>query len=482
MSCKSTGLPCVYFLILLLSLSGIACTEVPSEAHSEKTDQLLSAPRQTILTVDVSPAIPALPATPSAPQLAWQRGEMYLFVHFGMNTFTNNEWGDGTENPAWFNPSRLDARQWATVAKETGFAGIIFTAKHHDGFALWPTQYSDFSVKHSPWKNGAGDVVKEIADACREAGLKFGIYLSPWDRHEPTYGIPAYNDFYINQLTELLTNYGPVFEVWIDGAHGKGVTYTYDYPRIYQTIKTLQPDALIAISGRDIRWIGNEIGVAPETLWSVEGKQWYPSECDVPNRPGWFWHADEDGKVKSLEHHLEIYFSSVGNNCVLLLNVPPNRDGLLPEPDVKRLNEFRAALDAIFNENLAQYAHATANEVRADSVGWSAQNGLDGKDATFWTTNEGTTLGWLELDLGEEVLINIVELQEAIQYGQRVEAFRLEAWISNRWKIIAHGTTIGYKKLARTATVKTRRVRLVIESAKASPALQNVSLYYAPNL
>lgn len=424
-----------------------------------------------------------MPAIPSAPQLAWQRGEMYMFVHFGINTFTGNEWGDGTENPASFNPSRLDARQWASVAKEAGFAGIIFTAKHHEGFALWPTQYSEFSVKHSPWKNGTGDVVKEIADACREVGLKFGIYLSPWDRHEPTYGTPAYNDFYINQLTELLTNYGPIFEVWIDGAHGEGVTARYDYPRIYQTIKMLQPDALIAISGRDIRWIGHETGVAPETLWSVEGETWwYPSECDVPNRPGWFWRSAEDDKVKSLADHLMIYFSSVGNNCVLLLNVPPNRDGLLPEPDVERLKEFRAALDAIFDENLARYARASASEVRADSIGWSAQNALDGKIETFWTTNEGVTQGWLEADMGEEVLVNVIELQEAIQYGQRVSSFRLEAWISNQWRIIARGTTIGYKKLARTATVKTQRIRLVIESAKASPAIQEVKLFYAPNI
>ncbi|HMB93035.1 MAG TPA: alpha-L-fucosidase [Rhodothermales bacterium] len=424
-----------------------------------------------------------MPATPTASQLAWQRGEMYMFVHFGINTFTDNEWGNGTENPAWFNPSRLDARQWATVAQEAGFSGIIFTAKHHEGFALWPTQYSDFSVKHSSWEQGAGDVVKAVAEACREAGLKFGIYLSPWDRHEPTYGTPAYDDFYINQLTELLTNYGPIFEVWIDGAHGEGGISNYDYPRIYQTAKTLQPDVLIAISGRDIRWVGNEIGVAPETQWSVEETTWwYPAECDVPNRPGWFWHDYEDDEVKSLKDHLSIYFSSVGNNCVLLLNVPPNREGLLPEPDVARLKEFRAALDAIFNENLAQHASVKASEVRADCIGWSAQNVLDGKTETFWATNEGATQGWLEVDMGEPVLINIVELQEPIQYGQRVASFRLEAWISNQWKIIARGTTIGYKKLARTATIKTRRVRLVIESAKASPAIQTVGLYYAPHL
>jgi len=270
---------------------------------------------------------------PTPQQLAWQESELTMFLHFGINTFTDREWGDGKEDPKLFNPIELDARQWVQVAKDAGFKYMILTAKHHDGFCLWPSEYTEHSVKNSPWRAGKGDVVRELADACQEAGMKMGIYLSPWDRHEQTYGdSPVYNQYFRNQLTELLTNYGEISEVWFDGACGEGPNgrrQEYDWQSYYEVIRKLQPNAVIAICGPDIRWVGNEDGVARETEWSVqdanpvihkdiEGKVWYPAECDVSIRPGWFWHKSQDDKVKSLEHLLDIYYKSVGRNRTLL--------------------------------------------------------------------------------------------------------------------------------------------------------------------
>jgi alpha-L-fucosidase len=266
-------------------------------------------------------------------QLAWQKMELLLFVHFGINTFTGNEWGDGTEDPALFNPTDFDPEQWVRVAEETGFEGLILTAKHHEGFALWPTAHSDFSIERSPWKDGRGDIIAEVAEATHNAGLAFGVYLSPWDRHEPSYGTSSYNDFYVNQLTELLTNYGPIFEVWMDGAHGEGVTPNYDYARFFATIRDLQPEALMAIAGPDIRWIGNERAEADETQWSVVDGRWYPSECDVSIRPGWFWHAHEDPHVRSVDNLIDLNFlrpSGATARCCSMCR--RTRPGAFPSP------------------------------------------------------------------------------------------------------------------------------------------------------
>jgi alpha-L-fucosidase len=424
---------------------------------------------------------------PSPQQLAWQELEMGMFIHFGMNTFTDREWGEGTEDPRWFNPTELDARQWISVAKEAGFGYVVLTAKHHDGFCLWQTRYTEHSVKNSPWRNGKGDVVKEVAKACEEIGVKFGFYLSPWDRHEKSYGTPDYDRYFKNQLTELLTEYGEVLEVWFDGAYGgpPGKEHKYDWLGYYEVIRKLQPNALIAICGPDIRWVGNEEGVAPETNWSVQeashfhqllgitGKVWYPAECDVSIRPGWFWHAREDDKVKSVEHLLDIYFKSVGRNSVLLLNVPPNRKGLISDVDIQRLREWRKVLDRTFATNFALNKPATASSFRPDA---QPSNAVDDRKETFWSplSEKGE---WLEIDLQRPTTFNVAMVQEHIAEGQRVERYRIESWDGKDWQVIARGTTIGYKKLDRFNDVKAVKVRLVIESALATPLIRAFGLY-----
>jgi len=424
---------------------------------------------------------------PSPQQIAWQEMEMGMFIHFGVNTFTDKEWGDGTEDPRWFNPTELDARQWAGVAKEAGFQYIIITAKHHDGFCLFQTKWTEHSVKNSPWRNGKGDVLADLAKACEEVGIKMGFYLSPWDRHEPSYGTPAYDDFFKGQLTELLTNYGEIVEVWFDGAYGgpQGEKHRYDWQGYYDLVRRLQPDALIAICGPDIRWVGNEEGVAPETCWSVQkahpifhagvkGEVWYPAECDVSIRPGWFWHAREDEKVKSLEHLIDIYFKSVGRNAVLLLNVPPNDRGLISEPDIRRLREWRGILEGTFSVNFAQGKPTTASNVRPDAKAGYAVDGL--KD-TFWATEDNVTDAWLEVDLGKPVTFDVAMVQEHIAFGQRVERYRIEVWEREGWHTIAEGTTIGYMKLDRFKGVTTTRVRLTILSSRSSPHIRSLGLY-----
>ena len=286
----------------------------------------------------------------------------------------------------------------------------------------------------------------------------------------------------MNQLTELLTGYGPVFEVWMDGAHGDGVNPNYDFKRFWATVREHQPGAVIAIAGPDVRWVGNETGVARETEWSVQGNRWYPAECDLPNRPRWFWVGHLDDDVMSLERHLDVYFTSVGRNCTLLLNVPPNRDGVIPEPDVRRLMEMRAVLDETFDEDLATRRPATASNVREDSVAWGPSQAVDPRPGTFWATDDDTVEAWIEVDLEEGKTFNVIELKEPIAYGQRVEAYRVEAWRDGAWETVARGTTIGYRKLDRPGTVTARRVRLVIESSRAAPAIERFGLYFGSDV
>ena len=450
--------------------------------------------------------VPPLLPIPTPQQLAWQEAELIMFIHFGMNTFYDVEWGDGTEDPARFNPSELDAGQWARVARETGFKTIILTAKHHDGFCLWPSQTTEHSVKNSPWKNGKGDVVRELADACGESGIKLGLYLSPWDRHEPTYGdSPLYNQFYRNQLTELMTGYGEIAEVWFDGACGEGPNgrqQVYDWPGYRAIVRKYQPDAVMfSDAGPDVRWIGNEHGFAGHACWSMidrqqisigqadteylnrgdkHGKDWVPGECDVSIRKGWFWHPDQ--QPKSVEQLIDIYFKSVGRNGVLLLNVPANDKGLLPEADVKRLYEFKAALDEIFKLNLVAGKKAKASNVRGESSDFAPQHALDGNPRTFWATEDSITSGWIELDLNGLVPFNISRVEENIALGQRVQTYRIEAWDGSQWQTIACGTTIGHKKLDRFETVKASKVRLVIETSRACPTIREVGLYWAPQI
>lgn len=454
-----------------------------------------------VLQQGTPPPRPLLPI-PTARQLEWQRKELAIFLHFGVNTFSDAEWGTGDEDPDLFHPSRLDAKQWVRVARETGFRTLILTAKHHDGFTLWPSRYTGHSVRSSAWRGGRGDVVRELVDAARAEGLDVGLYLSPWDRHEPSYGDePAYNEFYIGQLLELLTGYGTLTEVWFDGAKGPdAVDMAYDFDAYWSLVRQLQPGAVIfSDEGPDVRWIGNERGFAGETNWSMmdrsrvkvgkadtgylnagdsDGPHWVPGECDVSIRPGWFWHADQE--PKSLEGLLDIYFKSVGRNCVLLLNVPPNREGLLDPTDVERLYELRAALDAIFAVDVAAGARALASNVRGGSGEFEAARGLDGDLDTYWATDDSVASAVLELDLGAPATFNVVRIQEPIQLGQRISAYRLEIESDGDWITVSRGTTVGHKRLDRIESVTARRVRLIVDEARAHPLIAEFGLHYDP--
>jgi len=439
---------------------------------------------------------------PSPQQVAWQEMEYTCFCHFGVNTFTDREWGDGKEDEKLFNPTQFDARQWARTACDAGMKMIILTCKHHDGFCLWPSKYTEHSVKNSPYKNGEGDIVREVSDACREFGLRFGVYLSPWDRHEKTYGSEAYNDFYKKQLTELLTQYGEITEVWWDGACGEGPNgkrQVYDWKGYTEVVRRLQPNALIFGMGPDIRWVGNESGLARESEWSVLPKKgagdqmaadlgnkeylvdaeelvWYPAECDVSIRPGWFYHPSQDDKVKSLEHLLDIYYRSVGRNSVLLLNVPPDRRGLFHENDAARLKELRAVLDETFKTNLAAGKPVSADDTRD---GFSPAAITDGKQDTCWTTPRDVIAASFEVDLGGPTTFDRAMLQEMITKGQRVEQFKLEARVGGRWQDVANATTIGYKRLLRFPQVTADRVRVTILDSRDCPMIREIGLYRA---
>jgi len=414
---------------------------------------------------------------PSPAQLAWQREELALFLHFGVNTFTDREWGDGREDPAVFAPSALDARQWARSAKAAGAGTLILTAKHHDGFCLWPSRVTDHSVARSPWRGGAGDVVQELTDACRAEGLRAGLYLSPWDRNAPVYGdSPRYNDFYCDQLTELLTRYGPIAEVWFDGANGEGPNgrrQVYDWPRVFGLVRRLQPNAVMfSDAGPDVRWCGNEAGAAGDPNWSTmdpaavpypgapgdaviaalqhgdpHGSVWRPAETDTSIRPGWFYHAAEDERVKTVEQLADIWFTSVGRNSKLLLNVPPTREGLLHATDVARLAGLRARLTALFGEDFAAgRPHSAVAEV----------------------------------DLGRTVTVGIVRLEEDITQGQCVARYAVLGAVGGDWRELSRGTTIGHRKLDRFAPTPVRKVRVVVEDAVSTPRPLRISLYEPP--
>jgi len=423
------------------------------------------------------------PPLPTPEQLAWQRDELSMFVHFTVNAFTDREWGEGTEDPKIFNPAQLDCEQWARVAKEAGFKLVILTTKHHDGFCLFPSDYTDHDISNAAWKDGKGDLVREFVDACRKHGLKVGFYLSPWDRHEPKYADnAAYDEHFRNQLTELLTRYGAIAEVWFDGAGGKG--HVYDWQSYYGLIRELQPKALIAICGPDIRWVGNEDGFAREDESSVQTRNgsevWYPAECDVSIRPGWFWHKQQDDKVKSLDHLLDIYYRSVGRNSGLLLNVPPNDKGLFGDLDIQRLKEWRAVLDETFATDFAAGKTAAASNVRNGGHAFAAANALDGDIETYWATDDGTLTASLEVDLGAPATFNVTRVQEYIPLGERVRGYTIEAWQDGAWKEIVKGTTIGHKKLERFPEVTTPKVRLTITDARACPMIAGFGLHYAP--
>ncbi|MCA1760207.1 MAG: alpha-L-fucosidase, partial [Bacteroidales bacterium] len=434
-----------------------------------------------------------------------------------MNTFTNMEWGFGDESPELFNPTELDCRQWARVCKEAGMKGIILTAKHHDGFCLWPSEYTEHSVKNSSWKNGEGDVVQELADACREYGLKFGVYLSPWDRNHPDYGKPEYLTYFRNQLRELLTNYGDVFEVWFDGANGGTGWYGganeerridrktyYDWENTYKIVRELQPMAcLFSDAGPDVRWVGNEEGWAMKTNWAPirrdefypgspnytelrtgheDGTHWVPAEVDVSIRPGWYYHPSEDHKVKTLPHLLDIYYNSIGRNASFLLNFPVDTRGLIHEKDVEQVMKLAEAIKADFANNLALGNRVTATNIRGNSRKYKARNVTDGNPDTYWAADDNIIESSLEINFKKPTEMNRFLIQEDIRLGQRVKKFKLEALVEEGWQLIARETTIGRKRILRFPNVSATKLRLTIEDAKASPAISNIEVYRAPKI
>jgi alpha-L-fucosidase len=458
--------------------------------------------------------IPPNDVVPTPQQVQYQEMEFVGFVHFTVNTFTDKEWGFGDEEPSVFHPTQFDADQWASVAAEAGMKELILTAKHHDGFTLWPSQYTEHSVKYSDWRNGTGDVVREFVTASRRHGLKVGLYLSPWDRNHPEYGRAAYLDYYRNQLRELLTEYGEITEVWFDGANGGTGYYGgakeerridretyYDWQETWSLVKSLQPGALIfSDAGPDIRWIGNERGFAGETNWSTintegivvgqadaaylntgdpNGGQWVVPLCNTSIRPGWFYHAAEDDRVKSPQELLEVYYKSVGRNCVLLLNVPPDKRGLFHENDIAALREFRRILDETFAVNLAAGKRVTADNYRQMQSKFAPGNVTDADTQSYWATDDGVLAGTLEIDLGRRTYFDRIMLQEPIRFGQRISEFAVDAQVDGEWTEIARGTTIGYKRLLRVPSVETDRVRIRIEQANNVPALSNFGLFRA---
>jgi len=456
--------------------------------------------------------IPPHAVVPSPLQVEYQKMEFIGFIHFGMNTFMDGEWGYGDESPQIFNPTDFDANQWAQVAKESGMRELILTAKHHDGFCLWPSKHTEHSVKNSPWKNGNGDIVREFVDACKRQGLKVGLYLSPWDRNHADYGTSSYIDYYRNQLNELLTEYGQISEVWFDGANGGTGYYGganenrridrrtyYEWSKTWAFVKDLQPEALIfSDAGPDIRWIGNEKGYAGETNWSTidagsvvvgeadnkylnsgdpQGRDWVIPLCNTSIRPGWFYHSSQDSEVKSPQELMEVYYRSVGRNGVLLLNIPPDKRGLFHETDIRILREFKEIRENTFGENLAFNADVKASNTRRKQRVFSPQRIVDTDLLTYWATTDGVKEATLEIDLGEPVLFDRVLIQEPIRLGQRISEFEFEARQEKEWKTIALGTTVGYKRIVRFAPVKTDKVRLVIKKANSTPAISNFGLF-----
>ncbi|MCR2823474.1 alpha-L-fucosidase [Lederbergia panacisoli] len=407
-------------------------------------------------------------ALPTKSQLAWQNLELGVFCHFGINTFCDQEWGEGTDSPELFNPTELDAAGWVKLAKDAGFKYFVLTAKHHDGFCLWPTATTDYSVKSSPWKNSNGDVVRECADACKKEGIHFGLYLSPWDQHEPSYeDAEAYDDFYSEQLTELLTQYGPIVEVWFDGAGSEGREYNWE--RIISIVKKYQPDAMIFNMGQPtIRWVGNEEGLAPYPCWNTESAakismfsdekvnwlpgtpEWLPAECDVPIRKlHWFWHPNDEASLRSLDELMHIYYNSVGHGTNLLLNVSPDNRGLIPEIDAGRLLEFGAEIKRRFSNPL----------------GTVSGNGRE-----------------LELTLEREMLIDHIALMENIEYGERVRKFEILAFADEVWKVIVEGSAIGHRYIKQFSAIKTSKLKLRVTDSAASPIMNEFSCYLTNNV
>jgi len=450
---------------------------------------------------------------PSERQLVWHEMEYYMFVHFTVNTFTDKEWGYGDEKESVFNPSELDCRQWAKVARDAGMKGIIITAKHHDGFCLWPSAFTGHSVKNSPWRDGKGDILRDLRNACDEYGLKMGVYLSPWDRNSEVYGTSEYLVYYRSQLNELLTNYGDLFEVWFDGANGGDGYYGgaretrtidnktyYDWTTTHNIVRELQPAAVMfSDAGPDIRWVGNESGMGSLTNWCLlkkdemypggdfskilgegheDGNYWVPAEVDVSIRKGWFYHMSQDSVVRTAENLMELYYSSVGRNSNLLLNVPPDRRGLLHENDVKSLMAFKELREKEFTSEIARGKKVVSFSVRGKD--YRSPNVNDGDPETYWSTPDNITSASLTFDLGTDTEINRILLQEYIKLGQRVRKYAVDVLVDGQWKQVVEGTTIGYKVIRRFPVVRTSRIKVTFSDSKACPLISNIELYHSP--
>ncbi len=458
---------------------------------------------------------------PSERQLAHQSLEFYAFFHFTINTFTGKEWGDGTENPQIFNPVRMDANQWIRGIKAAGMRGAILTCKHHDGFCLWPSNYTLHSVKSSPYRNGTGDIVKEVSEACHREGLKFGIYLSPWDRNHPSYGYgDEYNNYFIQQLEELLTGYGEIFSVWLDGACGEGSNgkkQVYDWQRIYDTVRRLQPKACITVCGPDIRWCGNEAGITRASEWSVvpeylcrteliqEKSQkedneefrrremkstdqdlgsreklaeadsliWYPAEVNTSTRPGWFYHPEEDDQVKTVEELLQIYYGSVGGNSTFLLNIPPTGEGLLHEKDIEVLRLLGQQLEHMFSRNIASQATITADHEEEDHPVSMVKT----EDETYYKAPDGQRNVAITVRFGQQECVRALILKEHIRLSQRIERFEIWAGNGSQLELLQEGTVIGYKRIVQVPSVECDRLIIKITDSRVCPTVSFLGVY-----
>lgn len=437
---------------------------------------------------------------PSKRQLDWQKLSYYAFTHFGPNTFTDLEWGHGTETEDIFNPSAIDCEQWVKTFKAAGMQGVIITAKHHDGFCLWPSKYSKHTVRESKWKAGKGDVLRELADACKKNGMKFGVYLSPWDRNHPDYGTEKYNQVFVDMLTEVLTNYGPIFEVWFDGANGEGPNgkkQVYDFELFNATVRKLQPNAVIFSDvGPDIRWVGNERGFAGETNWAtINNQSWYagkagiekqlneghengfayqPTEIDVSIRPGWFFHEKENEKVKTTDQLMDIYLKSVGRNGNLLLNVPPDMRGRIHENDSLALINFKEKRDEMFGKKIKILAKNILINGKKNIL---AKALIDGNNSTqFFAKNKANTLE-IELNLLKKTETKGIMLREYLNNGQHIKSFEIEGFDGKEWNQITKGTTVGNRRILTWKPLSINKLRIKILDAFDVPRLSELEVY-----
>jgi len=476
---------------------------------------ILFATSFIFLACDKTQAPEACGPVPSENQLRWQEMEYYAFIHFSLNTYTDQSWGYGNEDVKLFNPDSLDCRQWARICKEAGMKGVILVAKHHCGFCFWPTETTEYSVKNAPWKNGKGDVVREMADACKESGLKLGIYISPWDRNNPVYGKPEYINVFRNQIKEVLTNYGEIFEIWFDGANGGDGYYGganetrridrttyYDWQPTYKMIRELQPNIVIWNDGgdrADLRWVGTEAGFVGETNWSLlnatgdvpfemlhygveNGDSWVPGEVNTSIRPEWFYHPSEDGRVKTLPQLMDTYYNSIGRNGTFLLNFPIMPNGLIHPSDEKAALELAQAVKNEFANNLVTNAKVQSSNTRGKSKKYGATKAIDNNKDSYWATDDSVTTASLTIDFEKPTSFNRFMAQEYIRLGQRVKSFTVEANVGGEWKEITKGTTIGYKRILRFPTVEATQLRFNITSSKACPLISNIGVYNAPQI